>query len=356
MIQAVFQPRDLRSDALGAFVPAVVLTGLGLICVFSFGAEHFARQAAWALLGVGACLLVARVPLEALRRCALPALAAAAALLAAALLFAPTVWGTKRWLVLPGGAAFFQPSELAKLAIVLYLAHRLAAERDLKGRTLRVLWPVAGVCVLVLVAPDLGTTVYLAAVAGALLRIGGARLGKVCGVALGLVPLLLLVASRYPYMQERLQFFRGELNYQQRQALLALGSGGFMGNGLGAGRQKMDYLPAGHTDFALANLGEELGFLGVCLVGLLFAMLLVHGVRVAFAAARAKERFGFFVACGATFVVVFQALLNIAVATAAAPTKGISLPFLSQGGSNLLVSLTAVGLILAVSRSLEART
>jgi len=356
MTRGIFQPRDPRADALGAFVPALVLTGLGLICVFSFGAEHFTRQAAWAVLGVGGCLLVARIPPDALRRCALPALGTAAALLAAALLFAPTVWGTKRWLVLPGGLAYFQPSELAKIAVVLFLAHRLAAERDLQGRTLKVLWPVAAVCALVLAAPDLGTTVYLAAVAGALLLIGGARVGRVCGVALGLVPLLLLVASRYPYMRERLQFFRGELNYQQRQALLALGSGGFMGNGLGAGRQKMDYLPAGHTDFALANLGEELGFLGVLLVGLLFALLLVHGVRVALAAARVKDRFGFFLACGATFVVVFQAVLNIAVATAAAPTKGISLPFLSQGGSNLLVSLVAVGLILSVSRSLEART
>ncbi len=349
----LFRPRAPEADALGAFVAALVLTGLGLLCVYSFGGEQVVRQALWAVIAIASAIAVSRVPLDRLRRGAPAALAVAAALLVTALLLAPSIAGTKRWLVIPSVGAF-QPSEIAKVAVVLFLASRLADVRPGDPLLPRV-WPVAPVCLLVLLAPDLGTTVFLAALATALLLVAGARVGRLLGAGVAAVVLLFLVASQVPYMRRRLDFFEGELNYQQVQALIALGSGGFLGNGLGAGRQKLDYLPAGHTDFVLPNLGEELGFLGVALVGLLFGLLCVHGVRVAIAASRRGEAFGFYVAAGATFLVVFQAVVNMAVATAAAPTKGISLPFLSQGGSNLLAALLAVGLVVNVGRSLEAR-
>jgi cell division protein FtsW len=288
------------------------------------------------------------------RRAAGPLLAVVVVLLATALLFAPAVAGTKRWLVIPS-VGFFQPSELAKLAVVLFLADGLARGAGREGRSVwPLVWPVGLVCLLVLCAPDLGTAMFLAAVAAAMLFAGGAKVGRVLAGATVALPLLLAVAARHPYMHRRLEFFRGELNYQQVQALIAFGSGGLMGNGLGAGRQKMDYLPAGHTDFVLPNVGEELGFIGVALIGVLFALILVHGARVALVALRRRDQFAFFVACGATFVVVFQAVVNFAVATAAAPTKGISLPFLSQGGSNLLMALLAIGLVVNVGRYLEA--
>lgn len=350
-----FRPRDLRADTLGVLVPALVLTGLGIICVYSFGGAHVVRQALWAALGVGACIAVSRLPIETLRRAAQPLLAVVIVLLVVALLFAPAVAGTKRWLVIPS-VGFFQPSELAKLAIVLFLADGLARRAGGERRVWPLVWPVGIVCLLVLCAPDLGTAMFLAAVAAAMLLVGGARVGRVLAVATIALPLLLAVAAQHPYMHRRLEFFRGELNYQQVQALLAFGSGGLMGNGLGAGRQKMDYLPAGHTDFVLPNVGEELGFLGVALIGVLFALILVHGARLALVALRRRDRFAFHVACGATFVVVFQAIVNIAVATAVAPTKGISLPFLSQGGSNLLMALVAIGLVVNVGRTLEAKT
>jgi cell division protein FtsW len=349
----LLRPRAPEADALGAFVAALVLTGIGILCVYSFGGEHVVRQAAWAALAVAAAVAVSRVPLERLRAAAVPALAVSAALLVVALLFAPSVAGTKRWLVIPS-IGVFQPSEIAKVAVVLFLASRLADAKEGEPLLPRV-WPVAPVCALVLLAPDLGTTVFLAAVATALLIIAGARVGRLLGVGVVALVLLFLVASQVPYMRKRLDFFEGELNYQQVQALIAFGSGGLMGNGLGAGRQKLDFLPAGHTDFVLPNLGEEMGFLGVALVGLLFGLLCIYGVRVALAAARRREMFGFYVAAGATFLVVFQAVVNMAVALAAAPTKGISLPFLSQGGSNLLAALLAVGLIGNVGRTLEAR-
>jgi cell division protein FtsW len=349
-----FRPRDPRADAMGVFVPALVLTGLGLVCVYSFGGSQVWRQAIWAVIAIAVALAVSRIPLDRLRRAAVPLLAVCGLLLLYALLFAPRIAGTHRWIVIPS-VGFFQPSELAKIAVVLFLAHRLA-DRPAEDRGLLLqAWPVLVLCLLVLLAPDLGTAAFLAVLAAILMLIGGARIGRILVLAAGTVPVLLLVASRYPYMQSRLDFFRGKLNYQQVQALLALGNGGFLGRGLGAGRQKMFYLPEGHTDFVLPNVGEELGFVGVALIGLLFSLILLNGLRVALAAARRGGGFAFYVACGATFVVVFQALVNIAVATGAAPTKGISLPFLSHGGSNLLISMIAVGLIVNVGRSVEAK-
>jgi len=350
-----FQPRGGQADALGVLLPALVLTGLGLICVYSFGGTQVIRQALWAALAVACCVLVSRVPLARLRQLAVPGLLATGVLLLVALLFAPEVEGTRRWLVI-GRVGFFQPSELAKIAVVLFLALRLAERREVDGHVLHVAWPVIVVCGLVVLAPDLGTAVFLGSVALFMLLLAGARLGRLLTAVFVAAPVVVLIAAKYPYMQRRLEFFQGKLNYQQEQALVALGSGGLLGKGLGAGRQKLHYLPAGHTDFVLPNLGEEMGFLGVALVGVLFALILVHGLRVSLLALRKRERFGFFVAAGATFLVVFQAVVNIAVATAAAPTKGISLPFLSQGGSNLLMAMLAVGLVVGVGRSLEKET
>jgi cell division protein FtsW len=346
----LFRPRDPHQDAMGVFVPALVLTGTGLICGYSFAGEAVLRQAVWAALGILVCLGVSRIPLRRLRRAAGGICFATGVLLLVALFFAPVIQGTRRWLVLPGIASF-QPSELAKLAIVLFLARHIArGER----RFLPAGWPVVALLLLVLLAPDLGTTVFLGGLACSMLLIAGARMGRVFTLAACAVPVILLVASQYPYMQRRLDFFRGKTNYQQQQALVALGSGGVLGQGLGAGRQKMNYLPAGHTDFVISNVGEELGFVGVALIGLLFALILINGLRVALAAAR-TDAFAFHMACGATLVVVFQAMINIAVATGTAPTKGISLPFLSHGGSNLLISLAAIGLVVNVGRSLEAK-
>jgi cell division protein FtsW len=350
----LFRPRDPRADAMGVFVPALVLTGIGLVCGYSFAGAAVLRQALWAIIAIVVSLFVSRVPLETMRRFAGPVLAAVGGLLLFALLFAPLVANTRRWIVIPGVASF-QPSELAKLAVVVFLAARLAVARP-SDSLWSIAWPVLPVCALVLLAPDLGTTVFIAVVAGAMLLIAGARMGRILVAVACCVPVLLLVAAQYPYMRKRLDFFKGELSYQQDQALLAMGNGGILGQGLGAGRQKMGFLPEGHNDFFLSNVGEELGFVGVTLIGVLFALILVNGVRVALAAGERKNRFGFFLACGATFVVVFQAMINMAVATGSAPPKGISLPFLSLGGSNLIVSLAAVGIVVNVGRHLEAQT
>ncbi|MHC4940745.1 MAG: FtsW/RodA/SpoVE family cell cycle protein [Planctomycetota bacterium] len=338
-----YRPRDPQSDAMGVMVPALVLTALGLLAVYSFGASFIAKQAVWAIAGVAACVLVSRVPRESLERLAVPGLATIGVVLALTLLFAPKIEHTRRWLVIPG-VGTLQPSEFAKLFVVLFLAHDFARRRQVKVANA---WPIGVICLLIVLAPDLGTSVFVAAIGGAMLLVVGAPVARLFAAGVCALPLVLLVVK--PYMIKRLEWFK-EPGYQQTQAMIALGKGGVFGTGLGGGYQKLGYLPAGHTDFIFANLGEELGLIGTLAIGILYAVLLVHGVRVALGAEKRKDRFGFFLAVGATLVIVLQALLNIAVATGAAPPKGISLPFLSQGGSNLMVSLLAVGLIVGVAR------
>ncbi|MEM8885522.1 MAG: FtsW/RodA/SpoVE family cell cycle protein [Planctomycetota bacterium] len=341
----ILRPRDLQSDAMGVMVPAFLLTALGGLVVYSFGAQFALKQALWAMIGVAGCVLVSRVPRDLLDRAAAPGLVAIGIVLLATLLFAPLVENTRRWIVIPG-AGSLQPSEFAKLFVVLFFAARIPRLKELR---IVDAWPAIAICLLVVLAPDLGTAVFLAAVTGAMFLIAGARVGRVLAAGVCALPILLLVIQSNEYMMKRLEWVHG-LGYQQEQALIAIGNGGLFGVGLGAGVQKLGYLPAGHTDFVLANLGEELGFLGIATVGLFYALLLVHGVRVALAAEERNDRFGFHLTLGALLVIVLQALLNIAVATGAAPPKGISLPFLSQGGSNLMVSLLAVGLIVGVAR------
>jgi len=340
-----FRPRDSQSDAMGVMVPALLLTALGLLAVYSFGAPFVGKQAIWAICGVAGCVAVSRVPRAELERLARPGLAAIAVVLVATLLFAPRIEHTRRWIAIPG-VGTLQPSEFAKLFVVLFLARTFGRAREVRFVDA---WPVALICLLVVLAPDLGTSVFIAAVAGAMLMVVGARVARLFAAGVCALPVLLIVLQSNPYMMERLKWFK-EPGYQQTQAMIALGKGGLFGAGLGAGYQKLGYLPAGHTDFIFANVGEELGLLGTLSIGILYAVLLVHGVRVALAAEQRRDAFGFHLAVGATLVIVLQALLNIAVATGAAPPKGISLPFLSQGGSNLMVSLLAVGLIVGVAR------
>ena len=344
-----FRPRDPVTDAMGVLVPALVLTTAGLLSLYSVKPDFALRQAIWAIAGVAACVAASRIPREQLARWATPGFVAVGVVLVLTLLFAPRIEHTRRWLVIPG-VGTLQPSEFAKLVVVLFLAQRLAHEDRKFEHPFRHGWPVLLICALVMMAPDFGTSVFIASIGMALFLLAGARIGRIVAGGVCALPVLLLVIQSNEYMKSRLGWFHS-LGYQQEQALIAIGSGGLFGVGLGAGRQKLDFLPAGHTDFVLASLAEESGFVGLAIVGVLFALILVHGVRIALAAEARGDRFGFYIASGATLVVVMQAILNIAVETAAAPPKGISLPFLSQGGSNLMVSLLATGLIVGVARA-----
>jgi cell division protein FtsW len=271
----------------------------------------------------------------------------------------PEINQSRRWLQLAGFS--LQPSELLKLAVLLYLAERLAvreADATFGDRTpvLAVLAPVAIGTGLVLVEPDLGTALFVAAIAVVLLALAGIRPTRFLPFAAAAFPLLLVYAwSRFAHVQRRVgTFLEGaKPGDQVYESLIAIGSGGLLGRGLGEGTQKLFYVAESNTDFIFAVLGEELGFAATASVVLAFMAFTWFGRKVAWRA-RILGPHAYYLAAGATFVVAFQALINIAVVTAAAPTKGVSLPFLSLGGSNLLVAGVMVGILVNVARRTAA--
>ena len=345
---------------------ALGLVMLGLVMVYSTssalgaveGRAHTAlliRQARWVVLGVLVAWVAAVVPLSWLRRAAAPAMGVALVLLALTLLLAPSIKGSRRWLYVAGIS--IQASEFFKLAVLLYLADRLARRdaeqtQGLATRLLPVLAPVGIGLVLVLVEPDLGASLFIAAQAVVLLGLAGVRPTRMLPFALTVVPAVLFFAyTRFPHVRNRLHLYTAgaDPGTQVHEALVAIGSGGALGKGLGQGAQKLGYFAEAHNDFIFAVIGEELGFAGCAAVVLGYMAFAWFGRRVAWCG-RALGSHAMYLAAGATFIVAFQALINVAVVTATAPTKGVSLPFISTGGSNLLMASCCVGLILNVAR------
>ncbi len=349
---------------------AMLLVGLSLVMIYSssgvladkFGSPSFfvVRQFIWVAVGATALLLTARIPYERYRAFA-PWIAAAVVLgLTLVLVAGVTVNGATRWFRL--GGLSIQPSELAKLGMIVYLADRLArmgAEATDWRHGLLPVVAVAGTAViLIALEPDLGTALLLSAVMVGLLFAAGLRTRHVFAAAgVAVVGATALVVSRFHYVQERIGawlnpeadvFGRG---WQAHQSLIALGAGGWQGVGLGASHQKLRFLPEGHTDFILAILGEELGLFGTAAIIGLFLVLLFQGLKIV---NLAPDRFGALLALGLTLLICAQAAINIAVVTASVPTKGIGLPLVSFGGSNLVVSLAAIGILINISRHLPS--
>jgi len=265
----------------------------------------------------------------------------------------PAAGGAHRWI--PLGPIKFQPSEFAKLVCVLFLARRLAGcEAPLALRNILAPLAIAGaVAGLVLAEPDLGTAAILAAVVGVMVFVAGLRWRWVVALV-GLAGLGLVVSIiAQPYRIERMRAFLDPASdplgasFQLNQSLIAIGSGGVMGTGLGGSQQKAFYLPAAHTDFIFSVIGEELGMIGCGVVLAAFLILYWRGLRTA---VRAPDRFGFYLALGLTHVLVLQALVNLSVCLGLLPTKGLPLPFISYGGSSLVASMMAMGLLLNVSQ------
>jgi cell division protein FtsW len=266
-----------------------------------------------------------------------------------------SVNGSRRWLRL--GPLSFQPAELAKLALVVYLAAFLARKRDELGEFWRGMVPPLAVggtlAALVLAQPDLGSCLTLLVLTVGLLFLAGAptrSLALLVGPALSLAALAVWLA---PYRMRRVFAFldpwqdpRGS-GFQIIQSWLALGGGGLTGRGIGESKQKLFYLPEAHTDFIFAVLGEELGFLGAAAVVVLFAVLVWRGLRIGI---RAADPFGAYLALGITVLVATQTLVNLGVVTGMLPTKGLPLPFLSFGGSALLMTMLATGMLLNISQ------
>lgn len=351
---------------------ATMLVGVGVVMVYSSSSAladtrfensgfFLQRQLMRAAFGLTIMLLLSRVPLSLWRLLARPLLLVGILLLVL-VLFLGEGRGAQRWLPfgLPSLATLsFQPSELVKLVVVLYLADVLARKQsdmdDWKLGLVPRLAVVSVVQVLIVLQPDLGTALAISGTSMVILWLGGAgtaHLGLVASGA-GLIAVWSVLYS--PYQLERiLTFIRSFLGgadpqgagFQVSQSLLALGSGGWFGVGLGNSMQK-HYLPEPHTDFVFAFVGEELGLLGTLSIIGLFVALSVHGYRIA---TRAATFHGFLVASGISVMVGISALMNVAVATNLMPTTGLPLPFVSYGGSSLLLNLSGIGILAAVAR------
>jgi cell division protein FtsW len=361
--KGLYTPEYHRGDI---FLLSVVLflVFIGVVMVFSASAivshEKFdtsylflIKQIIWTVMGVFLMLVLARIDYNKLQKFSRPLMVFSFSLLVLVLLIEPGE--IKRWLRF--GMVNFQPSEMAKICLILYIADVLDRKgsklQDFKKGLLPILI-VAGVFLILIYAePDLGTAVILGLVVLAMLFMGGVRLSHLLSLVLASIPLLYFAVFHVGYRRERILTFINpwadaqRIGYQIVQALLALGSGGFFGKGLGASRAKLFFLPEPYTDFIFSIIGEELGFLGASLIIFLFVIIAWRGLHIA---TRAPNQFGNLLAAGITFLITFQAVLNISIVTACLPTKGITLPFLSYGGSSLVFSLAGVGILLNISR------
>jgi cell division protein FtsW len=366
-------PRRLETDRW-LFGATLVLCLIGAVMVFSASAvtarEQFGqasyfivRQLAWLVLGFGAMFWLMNTDYRRLRQ---PGVVfttlSVALLLLAGVFFLDKSHATHRWIRI--GPAGIQPSELAKLAVILYLAwflemrHRARAQmefslEDFKQTIAPAIVPVALVMGLVVLQPDLGTSLEIFLMALAILFVAGLSWRWLVVAAATVAPITYLLIVRVPYRYERILGFLNPgadpqgRGFQLLQSLIAVGAGGFTGVGLMESKQKLFYLPEAHTDFIFAVLCEEAGFIGATLVVALFAVYAWRGLRAAF---HAQDAFGRLLALGITVLVASQALTNLGVVLGMMPTKGIPLPFVSYGGSSLLVMLLATGVLLNISQ------
>ena len=358
------------SDRL-ILICALILVALGLTMVFNastvmaqsqYQDPYFfiKRQALYALLGLGVLLLGRFLNYRVYQYCTYPLLIFT--LICLVLVFIPgiggKVRGAARWLKL--GPFTLQPSEFAKLAVALFLAYSLTKKQEkMKFFSIGFLphMMVAGsFIILVGLEPDFGTAITLAAIVFTMLFVGGTRLTHILltlGTGLGLAVIIVLrdpkkLGRVFSYLDP--WKYGQDVGYQLKQSLLAIGSGGFWGLGPGQSRAKLFYLPDAHTDFIISIFSEEMGFVGVFLVLILFAVLVYRGLVLSL---RAPDSFGSYLALGLTLLIGLPAVINLGVVTGIFPTKGLSLPFLSYGGSSLLANLLAVGILLNISSQIK---
>ena len=324
---------------------------------------YFKRQLFFAAVGVVLMFLVSRVSVQTIRRFALPIFIGSLALLAL-VLATPPVNGARRWISIGFN---FQPSEIAKLAIILLYAGMIT-NTGKRMETFRygilpfalVLMLIVGLLVL---EPHISCSIIIFAVAVVMLFVGGVRLRYLIGGGLFATAGIIVAANTMDYVKNRVDVWRDPFGpqigdplydaaYQIKQSLWAVGSGGFTGLGLGQGRQKYLYLPEEHNDYIFAIVCEELGFVGALVVLILFALLIIRAFTISM---RAPDRYSSLVGVGISTLLAIQVFLNVAVVTNFIPCTGISLPFFSYGGTALMMQLIEMGLLLSISRSIPSR-
>ena len=364
----------MERRGIDIFLLIVVLTlvGIGLIMVLSassiqalsnYGDTYyfFKRQLAWAVLGLGAMLFLARMDYHFWGKIGRVIILVALGILIIVLI--PQVGyiagGARRWLVF--GPVVVQASEVAKFALIIYLAGYLAGKNEKVIKSLDGLWPplliIALVLYLIILEPDLGTAVSIGITIFLMLFAAGVKLQHLGVLVLVAAPFLYYFVMGEAYRRQRFLAFINpwkdplDSGFHIIQSLYALGSGGLFGLGFGQSKQKFFYLPAPSTDFIFAVLGEELGLIGGGLILVLFFLLAWRGLAIAI---NAPDLLGTLLAVGLTAMIIVQVLINIGVVTGSLPVTGISLPFISYGGSSLVIMLSAVGILLNISRQLRS--
>ena len=355
-----------------AFCSASLLA-LGLVMLYSssmtqVGTHYLMMQLIWCVIGFALCVTAASLDYQLLKR---PELVWGLFLFALLLLclvypfphlphlperFIKNTKGAHRWFILPAGVRL-QPSEFAKIALILALAwYGDRFQRRMQTFKWGIIFPIGIIGVmlaLIFIEPDRGTTILLAAVCGSMLLMAGVQWKFIVPpVVLAIVGLVFSILHDPMRMRRIFSWLHPEetktgVGMQAYQAMIALGSGGWTGLGLGNGRQKLGWVPEHHTDFIFSIIGEELGLVATLLVVLAFIVIAVCGMYIAL---HARDRFGMLLATGITLLLSMQAAINIGVVTSALPNKGLALPFISYGGSSLVVMMTCVGILLSVAR------
>jgi cell division protein FtsW len=362
--------RTLKSDRT-LFVLTLLLVGVSVVMVYSASSVQamnrhqnpyyfLYKQLAWAVVGFVAMFAAMRFDYHRLRNPAVIWTLIGVTTCALLMVFlSPRINGTQRWLYFK--VFSLQPSELAKLSVILFAAAVLERRMHRIGDVVYALAPVALLTMvfagLVILEPDFGTAVSIVMIAVALMYAAGLRYWHLATVVIVMAPVATLLIVLKAYRLKRVLAFLNPEDtklgdgFQLYQSLLAIGSGGAIGRGLGASVQKLFYLPEAHTDFIFSIIGEDLGLVGTTVILAAFALLAWRGLRVALLA---PDRFGSLIAIGVTMMIAVQAMLNITVVTGLAPTKGLPLPFVSNGGSSLLINMIAMGVLLNISQQSSA--
>lgn len=345
-------------------ITVAALTIIGLMMIYSttyyLGYQlhsqptyFFVRQLIWVALGIGALVITAKLEYHVWIKFSIPLMAGTLLVLCLVLVVGSEKFGGQRWLL--NGS--IQPSEIAKLTVIIYLANWLSSKNEKIKKVTYGLAPFAIliglVTGLIILQHDLGTALLIAFTTLCMFFIAGGQIWQMLATGLIGGATLFVLVTQSAYRLQRVVGFLDPFsdplgkNYQIQQILIALGTGGITGLGLGASRQKFGAIPAAHTDGIMAILGEELGFIGFLVVISLFAFLAYRGFKVSMAA---PDSFGTILAAGVTCSLIIQAIINMGVITASVPFTGIPIPFISFGGSSMLMSMISVGLLIAISR------
>jgi cell division protein FtsW len=347
--------------------PVLFLVGVGIVMVYSassalalkkFGTSYYflKKQSIFALLGIVVLVVSCHIPYRIYRSLAYPLLFLAILFLSAILIsgFGYSAGGAKRWLRIAGFT--FQPSEFARFALVIYLAYSMNRKMDqIKAFSVGFLPHVLVLglfTVLIMLQPDFGSVVIFGAITWIMLFVGGVRISYLLGSMVLVIPAVYYMMAGADYRIHRIMSFMNpwqysaDKGYQVVHSLLAFGTGGIWGVGIGKGYQKLFYLPEPHTDFIFSVIGEELGLIGVVIILGLYTLILWRGISIA---RNSPDAFASFVAAGLTTAMGLQICVNMGVALGLLPTKGLTLPFLSYGGTSLLMNMASIGVLMNIS-------